>query len=202
MEKENEDVIDKPNKDIESEAIEKFKNIIFNNWDTIKETIQSIKKNETKEINLYENGKIEISFYFYYLNITHFFNKTISTYNIEKNSRKINFKKKEQDIQKIIFHLNEIIKYCNDLQFVHAVYDEDDKSNISVTSSNCASIFFNEKIIEIYDDEFLMIFIKIKRKFQNYIIIYQICKYLLKLIQIIIAIVIKEICYIEIFNII
>ena len=69
MEKENEDVFGKPNKDIESEAIEKFKNIIFNNWDTIKETIQSIKKNETKEINLYENGKIEISFYFYYLNL-------------------------------------------------------------------------------------------------------------------------------------
>ena len=147
--------------------------LLYKNWDTIKETIQSIKKNETKEINLYENGKIEISFYFYYLNITHFFNKTISTYNIEKNSRKINFKKKEQDIQKIIFHSNEIIKYCKDLQFVHAVYDEDEKSNISVTSSNCASIFFNEKIIEIYDDEFLMIFIKIKRKFQNYIIIYK-----------------------------
>ena len=202
MEKTNEDVIDKSNKDIESETIEKFKNIIFNNWDTIKETIQSIKKNETKEINLYEKGKIEISFYFYCIKITHFFNKTISTYNIEKNSRKINFKKKEQDIQKIIFQSDEIIKYCKDLQFVHAVYDEDEKSNISVTSSNCASIFFNEKIIEIYDDEFLMIFIKIKRKFQNYIIIYQICKYLLKLIQIIIAIVIKEICYIEIFNII
>ena len=114
------------------------------------------KKNETKEINLYENGKIEISFYFYYIKITHFFNKTISTYNIEKNSRKINFKKKEQDIQKIIFQSDEIIKYCKDLQFVHAVYDEDDKSNISVTSSNCASIFFNEKIIEIYDDEFKM----------------------------------------------
>ena len=187
MEKTNEDVIDKSNKDIESETIEKFKNIIFNNWDTIKETIQSIKKNEKKEINLYENGKIEISFYFYYIKITHFFNKTISTYNIEKNSRKINFKKKEQDIQKIIFQSDEIIKYCKDLQFVHAVYDEDEKSNISVTSSNCASIFFNEKIIEIYDDEFkmnineknLMIFIKIKRKFQNYIIIHQICKYLL-----------------------
>ena len=111
MEKENEDVIDKPNKDIESEAIEKFKNIIFNNWDTIKETIQSIKKNEKKEINLNENGKIEISFYFFFIKITHFFNKTISTYNIEKNSRKINFKKKEQDIQKIIFQSNEIIKY-------------------------------------------------------------------------------------------
>ena len=156
MEKTNEDVIDKSNKDIESETIEKFKNIIFNNWDTIKETIQSIKKNETKEINLYENGKIEFSFYFYYIKITHFFNKTISTYNIEKNSRKINFKKKEQDIQKIIFQSDEIIKYCKDLQFVHAVYDEDEKSNISVTSSNCVSIFFNEKIIEIYDDEFKM----------------------------------------------
>ena len=101
MEKTNEDVIDKSNKDIESETIEKFKNIIFNNWDTIKETIQSIKKNETKEINLYENGKIEISFYFYYLNITHFFNKTISTYNIEKNSRKINFKKKNKTFKKL-----------------------------------------------------------------------------------------------------
>ena len=156
MEKVNENVIDKPNKDIQTESIEKFKNIIFNNWDTIKKTIQSIKKNETKEINLYENGKIEISFYFYYIKITHFFNKTISTYNIEKNSRKINFKKKEQDIQKIIFHSDEIIKYCKDLQFVHAVYDEDEKNNISVTSSNCESIFFNEKIIEIYDDEFKM----------------------------------------------
>ena len=66
MEKTNEDVIDKSNKDIESETIEKFKNIIFNNWDTIKETIQSIKKNETKEINLNEKGKIEISFYFFF----------------------------------------------------------------------------------------------------------------------------------------
>ena len=156
MEKTNEDVIDKSNKDIESETIEKFKNIIFNNWDTIKETIQSIKKNETKEINLNEKGKIEISFYFFFITITHFFNNTISTYNIAKKSRKINFKKKEQDIQKIIFQSDEIIKYCKDLQFVHAVYDEDEKSNISVTSSNCASIFFNEKIIEIYDDEFKM----------------------------------------------
>ena len=145
MEKANEDVIDKSNEDIESESIEKFKNLIFKNWDTIKETIQSIKKNEKKEINLNENGKIEISFYFFFIKITHFFNDTVSTYNIVKNSRKINFKKKEQVIQKIIFQSNEIIKYCKDLQFVHAVYDKDEKSNISVNSSNCASIFFNEK---------------------------------------------------------
>ena len=88
MEKANEDVIDKPNKDIESEAIEKFKNIIFNNWDTIKETIHSIKKMKQKKL-------------IYRKIITHFFNKTLSTYNIEKNSRKINFKKKNKTFKKL-----------------------------------------------------------------------------------------------------